>query len=68
MLGITPEKNGRIQLWLWSPEASVQILGTFTPGSAMGTAIRLVRKQPDLQVFTAHAAAVLFVDLVDTVR
>ena len=68
ILGITPEKNDRIRLWMWSPEASLQILGTFTPGSALGVAMRLVRKQPDLQVFTAHAAAVLFADLVDTVR
>ena len=68
ILGITPEEDGRIQLWMWSSEASLQILGTFTPGSALGLAMRLVRKQPDLQIFTAHTAAALFADLIGSVR
>lgn len=68
ILGITAEKGDRVQLWMWSPETSLQILGSFTPGSALGVAMRLVRKQPDLQVFTAHAAAASFADLAGTVR
>jgi cysteine synthase len=67
ILGVMPEEGGRIQLWML-PEAKVQVVGTFTPGSALGMAMRLIRKHPDLQIFEAHPAAAVFADLIGSMR
>lgn len=68
ILGITLEDGGRVQLWVWSPAASLRILGVFTPGSALGIAFRLMRDHPDLHLFTAQEAAALFADIVGPIR
>lgn len=53
ILGVSPDRPGRVRVWLWSEAGSVQVLGSFWPQAVPAIAERLQRNRPDLQVFVA---------------